>query len=131
MTPNPMGPSATATGPDAPSATTGDLDLNGLRRTVADVLGIGPEEIGDDDNLVALGVDSVKVMTISAQLRRYRVRVGFARMIEEPTLVAWWRLVGEGGGGSSGSGGSTSSTGSEAAVGATASTRSDSEGRIA
>ncbi|MBD0740660.1 hypothetical protein BGM09_14830 [Streptomyces sp. CBMA29] len=72
------------------------LDLDRLRGTVADVLGIGPEQIGDGDNLVALGVDSVKVMTISAHLRRYRVRVGFARMIEEPTLEAWWRLIGEG-----------------------------------
>ncbi|MEU6853509.1 phosphopantetheine-binding protein [Actinacidiphila alni] len=111
MTPNPVGPSATATGPDAPSATTGtagtaaeagaiaaagNLDPDGLRRTVAEVLGIDPDRLGEDDNLVAAGVDSVKVMTISAHLRRHRVRVSFARMIEEPTLLAWWRLVEEG-----------------------------------
>jgi len=86
----------------APAAVRETLDLNRLRGTVADVLGIAPEQIADDANLVALGVDSVRVMTISAQLRRYRVRVGFARMIEEPTLLAWWRLIGEGTGGAEG-----------------------------
>ncbi|WNI18925.1 phosphopantetheine-binding protein [Actinacidiphila sp. ITFR-21] len=99
MTPNPAGPAATADGPPPPSAPAGEppaaLDLEALRRTVADVLGIAPERIGDDDNLVALGVDSVKVMTISARLRAYRVRAGFARMIEEPSLRAWWRLAAE------------------------------------
>ncbi|BBB02301.1 hypothetical protein RVR_10180 [Actinacidiphila reveromycinica] len=70
-----------------------DLDLDLLRAAVADVLGIAPEKVGDDDNLVALGVESVRVMAISAQLRKYRVRIGYAQMIEEPTLRAWWRLV--------------------------------------
>ncbi|WP_329139985.1 phosphopantetheine-binding protein [Streptomyces sp. NBC_01476] len=102
MTPNPAGPTVTEGGtapspaPDAAAGEPGGSpDPFGLRRTVADVLGVAPERIGDDDNLVALGVDSVKVMTISARLRRHRLRVGFARMIEEPTLQAWWRLIDE------------------------------------
>lgn len=72
------------------------LDQERLRGIVADVLGIAPDEIADDDNLVALGVDSVKTMTISTELRRYRTRMRLTRMIEEPTLAAWWRLATEG-----------------------------------
>lgn len=78
--------------PEGPAA---DLDLEELRRTVAEVLGVGPERIGDTDNLVDLGVDSVKVMAISARLRRHRVRVGYAGLVEEPSLDAWWRMISE------------------------------------
>lgn len=71
------------------------LDIDALRKDVAEVLDVSPETIEDDANLVALGLESVKVMALSARLRRYGVRVKFARMVEEPTLSAWWRLVTE------------------------------------
>jgi aryl carrier-like protein len=77
----------------SPEGAAADLDLEGLRRTVAEVLGVGPERIGDTDNLVDLGVDSVKVMAISARLRGHRVRVGYAGLVEEPSLAAWWRMI--------------------------------------
>ncbi|WP_329171598.1 phosphopantetheine-binding protein [Streptomyces sp. NBC_01477] len=92
----PAAPAGDAGTTPAQAAAGADLDPDRLRGIVADVLGIAPDVIADDDNLVALGVDSVKAMTISTELRRYRTRVRFARMIEEPTLAAWWRLATEG-----------------------------------
>ena len=69
--------------------------MNVLRGDVAEVLGVAPGEIGDDANLVALGLDSVKMMAVSARLRRYGVRLRFAGMIEQPTVAGWWRLASE------------------------------------
>jgi mycobactin phenyloxazoline synthetase len=69
------------------------LDFDTLRASVAEVLDTAAEGIGDDDNLVALGLDSVKMMALSARLRRYGVRLRFASMVREPTLRAWWQLA--------------------------------------
>ncbi|WP_435175031.1 phosphopantetheine-binding protein [Actinacidiphila sp. bgisy145] len=97
--PDPAAPAPSAPGPGPHPSPDPDsdprLDLERLRATVADVLGVAPEQVGDDDNLLELGVESVRVMAISARLRRYRLRIGYARMIEEPTLRAWWRLIAE------------------------------------
>jgi aryl carrier-like protein len=71
------------------------FDLEVLRSEIAQVLEIAPADVGDDANLVALGLDSVKMMAMSARLRRYGVRLRFAHMVEQPTLAGWWRLASE------------------------------------
>ncbi|MFB9839284.1 phosphopantetheine-binding protein [Actinoallomurus acaciae] len=79
--------------PDEPGG--GAFDINVLRGDVAEVLGVSPGQVGDNANLVALGLDSVKMMAMSARLRRYGVRVRFASMVEQPTVAGWWRLASE------------------------------------
>ncbi|MFI6348460.1 phosphopantetheine-binding protein [Streptomyces sp. NPDC050560] len=96
MTSHPVEPAPGHPAPDpSPAPHAPPLDPEELRASVARMLDRPSDSLGDHDNLVALGVDSVKVMAISAGLRRHRVRISFARMIEEPTLAAWWRLIGE------------------------------------
>ncbi|MGY2125108.1 phosphopantetheine-binding protein [Nocardia gipuzkoensis] len=52
------------------------------------------EKIGFDENLIAQGLDSIQVMKISGQLRSRGIKVGFAALMAEPTLLAWRRLSG-------------------------------------
>ncbi|MDN3356785.1 phosphopantetheine-binding protein [Actinomadura sp. DC4] len=76
-------------------ADSGDIsfDIEVLRGEIAQVLDVTSGEIEDDANLVTLGLDSVKMMAMSARLRRYGVRLRFAHMVEQPTVAGWWRLT--------------------------------------
>jgi len=65
-----------------------------LRRLVGDAMGADAESLDYDANLMALGLDSVRVMKISGLLKREGIRLRFAEMMSEPTLGAWLRLTG-------------------------------------
>lgn len=62
-----------------------------LRQTVAHVVGAAPNDIGDDDNLIFLGLGSLEVMRLITAWRRSGVAADFAALVAEPTLAAWWR----------------------------------------
>ena len=47
----------------------------------------------DGDDLVSLGLDSLRIMKVVNQLRRKGVKVSFAQFISEPTLANWKRLA--------------------------------------
>ncbi|UOB14313.1 amino acid adenylation domain-containing protein [Streptomyces sp. HP-A2021] len=70
-----------------------------LLRTVhpllADWLGPDAERVGPDDNLIEQGLDSIRLMTVSAALRRVGIRLTFAELARTPTLRAWEELLAE------------------------------------
>ncbi|MFF3441519.1 amino acid adenylation domain-containing protein [Streptosporangium sp. NPDC002721] len=70
------------------------LTMESMRADVADQLGIAPSEVGDDDDLVSLGLDSLRAMRLAGRWRRAGARIVFAELAEELTLAAWWSLVG-------------------------------------
>ncbi|TDD79238.1 non-ribosomal peptide synthetase [Actinomadura rubrisoli] len=63
-----------------------------LRAALADVLG-EPAEAGD--NLIELGMDSIRLMQLTGRLRRRGIEVRFAELAERPTLAGWWDLLAE------------------------------------
>ncbi|MEV7081444.1 amino acid adenylation domain-containing protein [Streptomyces sp. NPDC093516] len=63
-----------------------------LLRTVTDTLGPDTPP-GDDDSLIAWGLDSITLMRIAGSWRRQGVKVGFAELAREPTLRAWRSLL--------------------------------------
>ncbi len=65
-----------------------------LRRLVGEAMGADAEFLDADADLMALGLDSVRVMKISGLLKREGIRLRFAEMMSEPTLGAWLRLTG-------------------------------------
>ncbi|MFJ8431260.1 amino acid adenylation domain-containing protein [Kitasatospora sp. NPDC094019] len=67
--------------------------LDDLRRLAAELLGPQAPVPGDDDHLIALGLDSLKLMRISGALRQAGLDVGFADLARRPTLAAWASLV--------------------------------------
>ncbi|QKW35965.1 amino acid adenylation domain-containing protein [Actinomadura sp. NAK00032] len=61
-----------------------------LHTALTDVLG---EDAGADDNLIELGMDSIRLMRLTGRLRRRGIEVRFAELAERPTLAGWWELL--------------------------------------
>lgn len=70
-----------------------ELTLEGIRAAVAQLLDVDPYQIGDEDNLLAVGVDSIKLMTLASVWQTLGVDVPFVDLAEEPTLNRWSRLT--------------------------------------
>ncbi|GAB1645443.1 phosphopantetheine-binding protein [Krasilnikovia sp. MM14-A1259] len=60
-----------------------------LRRAVAGILGVDPDGIPGDANLVYLGLGSLEVMRLATGWRRAGLRVPFADLAADPTIDAW------------------------------------------
>ncbi|GGT72991.1 non-ribosomal peptide synthetase [Streptomyces lateritius] len=71
------------------------LSIDDLRRVVTELLGPGSEPPGDHDNLIELGLDSLKLMRIADRCRRNGLDVGFADLARRPTLAGWAGLRAE------------------------------------
>jgi aryl carrier-like protein len=69
------------------------LTREGMRADLARVLRVPPEEIGDDDDLVDLGLDSMRAMTLLARWSERGVALELAAVAEAVTLGAWWALA--------------------------------------
>ncbi|MFF5447659.1 amino acid adenylation domain-containing protein [Streptomyces sp. NPDC012888] len=69
------------------------LSIDDLRRVVTDLLGSDAEPVGDQVNLIELGLDSLKLMRIADRFRRAGMDVGFADLARRPTLAAWGTLL--------------------------------------
>jgi yersiniabactin nonribosomal peptide synthetase len=73
--------------------TTSELDSHDVRHTVASVLELPVEGIGEDLNLIELGMDSMTMMRLAGQWQQAGVPVRFADLLARPTLAAWRKLV--------------------------------------
>jgi aryl carrier-like protein len=62
-----------------------------LRKTVADLVGIAPDEVAGDVNLILLGLTSLGIMRLATGWRRTGLRVEFAALAADPTVDAWER----------------------------------------
>lgn len=69
------------------------MTLEQLRGDVAELLYVEPAEIADDDDLMSLGLDSVRVMSLTEKWRRGGVDVSFVDLAERFTLGSWWQLI--------------------------------------
>ena len=74
--------------------TTQKLTLDRMRRDIAAMLHEDdPSEVGDDDNLMLLGLDSMSAMTLITRWQEAGVAVDFMDMAGATTLAGWWQLV--------------------------------------
>ncbi|GAA4387711.1 non-ribosomal peptide synthetase [Tsukamurella soli] len=69
------------------------IDRAVIRRTVAAALGASEDELDDDENLIALGFDSMTLVRIAAEWRSDGVDVGFADLAKAPTISDWVALI--------------------------------------
>lgn len=60
-----------------------------LRAIVAPVLGVDPDRIEPDANLVLLGLSSLEIMRLVSRWRKARVPVQFDALVAAPTLNGW------------------------------------------
>ncbi len=79
--------------PTTGMGTAGSVDRDRIRTDVAAALGEEPEDVGDDDDLFDLGLDSIRLMSLVEQWRgETGSDIGFVDLAEEPTVAAWSRL---------------------------------------
>lgn len=69
------------------------LTRESLRHDVAEVLGEDPADLDDEENLIERGLDSIRVLTLSARWRDAGHDIGFLDLADEPTIAAWSRLA--------------------------------------
>lgn len=69
------------------------LTLERMRADIAAMLHEDPAEIHDDDNLMDLGLDSMRAMTLASRWREAGAQIEFPDMAENATLEHWWSLV--------------------------------------
>ncbi|MGU3293014.1 non-ribosomal peptide synthetase [Williamsia sp. M5A3_1d] len=60
---------------------------------VGQALGIDPADLDPREDLIAQGLDSLRMMRLAGQWRKRGHDIDFARMAQEPTIEAWSRLV--------------------------------------
>jgi bifunctional isochorismate lyase / aryl carrier protein len=65
------------------------LDQNSIVVAVSEALELAPEEIELEDDLLMLGLDSVRFMTLVGQWQAAGAKVTLDELAEEPTLAAW------------------------------------------
>ncbi|WP_249374745.1 phosphopantetheine-binding protein [Streptomyces sp. I05A-00742] len=68
------------------------IPLEEIRADVADILDLPVAEVGVDDNLLAEGLDSVRLMALSARWRSRGVGVPYVELAKEPTIRKWSEL---------------------------------------
>ena len=69
------------------------LTADQLRSDVAELLATAPSEIGDDDDLLDHGLDSVRLIVLVERWRAAGFDTDFASLAEQPTLGGWQRRL--------------------------------------
>src|SRR4051812_26991442 len=88
-----MASEETTGGAGSVAQATEPLSLDVIRAQTAELLGEAPAAIGDDDNLLDRGLDSIRIMTLVEQWHRYGVEATVVELAEQPTVTAWWTLA--------------------------------------
>ncbi|OBK81506.1 non-ribosomal peptide synthetase [Mycobacterium sp. 1164985.4] len=64
-----------------------------VREEVAELLGVNPDDVDPNADLIASGLDSIRMMSLSGRWRKQGIDVNFAALAENPTVSAWSALV--------------------------------------
>jgi aryl carrier-like protein len=78
---------------DRRKAMTAPLSLDRLRSDVAEVLAEEPGSFADDDNLIDLGLDSIRLMSLATRWREEGFEAGYLDLAQTPTVTAWFHLL--------------------------------------
>lgn len=65
------------------------MDFDRIRADVAAALYTTPDQIGLEDNLTDLGLDSMRIMTLVTEWQEQGMELDFLSFAEETTLAAW------------------------------------------
>ncbi len=64
-----------------------------MRADLGRILKQDPATIDDDENLVDLGLDSIRAMMLVQTWRDGGIRVEFSELAERLTIAAWWEVI--------------------------------------
>lgn len=69
------------------------LTLERMRADVARAVGMDPSEIGDEDQLADLGLDSLRLMKLVIAWEQDGLQADFGLFAEYGTLGEWWSHI--------------------------------------
>lgn len=69
------------------------LTLERMRADVAEMIGEAPEDISSDENLMDLGLDSMRVLGLVLAWGNTGIPLEFGHLAEHATLGGWWSVV--------------------------------------
>ncbi|MCR0982412.1 phosphopantetheine-binding protein [Roseomonas populi] len=64
-----------------------------MRADIARALRMDPEEVGGDDDLNDLGLDSMRAMNMVLRWTEGGLQLDFGELAEKLTLDAWWTVA--------------------------------------
>lgn len=68
------------------------LTIEWLKGRVTQLIG-EDVDIDDDENLIIYGLDSLKIMQFSSELKNMNIDIGFEKLGRNPTISQWWLLI--------------------------------------
>ncbi|MBD1583978.1 isochorismatase family protein [Pseudoalteromonas sp. S16_S37] len=71
----------------------GTLSVAALQQVVASVLNIDVEEVDPEENLLYLGLDSIRVMTLLDQWRAQGIDITLAQLAEGTSINDWYEIM--------------------------------------
>jgi len=74
----------------------GTISIDALRQQIIPLLDEDSEGIGNDENLIDYGLDSVRIMELATRWRKIREDIDFIALAKSPTIDSWWALLSEG-----------------------------------
>lgn len=77
----------------SPATTPEPLTLERMRADIATMLGEAPEDVLDDDNLIDLGLDSMRMLGLVMAWGKTGLALEFSHLAEHTTLAGWWQVV--------------------------------------
>lgn len=69
------------------------LTLESMRADIARILQEEPGAIGDDENLIDFGLDSIRAMVLINQWNQAGARLELTALAAQPTLGSWWAMA--------------------------------------
>ncbi|WP_156293653.1 isochorismatase [Serratia oryzae] len=74
----------------------GTISIDALRQQIIPLLDEDSEDIGNDENLIDYGLDSVRIMELATRWRKIREDIDFIALAKSPTIDSWWALLSQG-----------------------------------
>lgn len=69
------------------------LTLETMKQDIASSLMLPLSEVGEADNLIHLGLDSIRLMTLVEKWRAAGASINFLDLAETVTLQEWWKMI--------------------------------------
>ena len=64
-----------------------------LKQKIKSMIPFHEQDIGDNDNLLEIGMDSISIMQLVNHWRSQKRDITFSSLVETPTLADWYRLL--------------------------------------
>ncbi|RUM98229.1 phosphopantetheine-binding protein [Pseudaminobacter arsenicus] len=69
------------------------ITLESMRADIAEMIHEDPDGIGIEDNLMDLGIDSMRLLNLILKWQEDGLDLDFAELADRFTLAGWWEAI--------------------------------------